>query len=165
MRIYLFAFAVLLSMVTANAQEQERKLVDRLLKPDTTLKNPQQTKSFSFSQRQTASTHSSATRSFYIAEKNLSRNFVADRQFATTSYSSRNFEAKAVTPTKARESSTFSTRAARISAASNPSKNLSTRDFAGSHAFMARGKSQKSLDAQHHPLTIEEVRELLNKNK
>jgi hypothetical protein len=151
-------------MMTASAQEQERKLVDRLLKPDTTLQNPEQTKSFH--QPHAVATHSGATRSFYIAEKNLSRNFVADRRLATTTYSSRNFESKAVTPMKARETSSFSTRAARdVFAASNPSKDFSTRDFAGSHAFLARGKSQKSLDAHHHPLTIEEVRELLNKNK
>ena len=165
-RVYLFAFAFLLSMMTASAQEQERKLIDRLLKPDTTLKNPQQTKSFSFSQRQTASTHSSATRSFYIAEKNLSRNFVADRQFATTTYSSRNFETKAAAQMKVQDTSTFSTRDARaVSTAPSGSKNFSTRDFSNSRPFLVRGKSQKSLDAQHHPLTIEEVRELLNKNK
>jgi len=163
-RLCLFVFAFLFQMITASAQEQERKLIDRLLKPDTTLRNPQQTKSFS--QERTTSTHSSATRSFYIAEKNLSRNFVADRQFATTSYRSRNFETKAATQMKVQKTSNFSTRAARdVSTASKGSKSFSTRDFSSSRPFLVRGKSQKSLDAPHHPLTIEEVRELLNKNK
>jgi hypothetical protein len=163
-RFCLFALALLFSTITARAQEQERKLVDRLLRPDTTLQNPQQTKSFS--QQHAASTHSSATRSFYIAERNLSTNFVADRQFATTTYRSRNFETKAITPMKVREPATFSTRGARaVSTASNESKNFSTRNFGADRTFQGRGKSQKSLDAQHHPLTIEEVRELLNKSK
>ncbi|PYI88423.1 MAG: hypothetical protein DMF03_10685 [Verrucomicrobia bacterium] len=164
MRICLVVFALLFQMITANAQKQERKLIDRLLKPDTRLQNPQQTKSFS--QQRTISTNSGATRSFYIAEKKLSRNFVADRQFATTSYSSRNFETKAATQTKVQDTSTFSTRAAReVPVTTNGSKKFSTRDFGSARPFLARGKSQKSLDAHHHPLTIEEVRELLNKNK
>ena len=159
-----FVFAFLLQITTASAQEQERKLIDRLLKPDTALQNPQQTKSFS--QRHTISTHSNTTRSFYIAERNLSRNFVADRQFATTSYSSGNFETKAASQMKVHGTSTFSTRAAReVPTASNGSKNFSTGGFGSTRPFLVRGKSQKSLDAQHHPLTIEQVRELLNKNK
>jgi hypothetical protein len=163
-RVYLLIVTFLFQMITASAQEQERKLIDRLLKPDTTLQNPQQTKSFS--QQRTTSTHSSATRSFYIAEKNLSKNFVADRQFATTSYSSRNFETKAATQMKVQKTSTFSTRAVQdLSTASSGSKSFSTRNSGSTRPFLVRGKSQKSLDAQHHPLTIEEVRELLNKNK
>ena len=37
--------------------------------------------------------------------------------------------------------------------------------FAGNRPFLGRGKSQKALNAQDTPLTIEQVRELLNKNK
>ena len=37
--------------------------------------------------------------------------------------------------------------------------------FAGERPFLAEGKSQKWLHAQDHPLSIDEVRELLNKNK
>ena len=40
-----------------------------------------------------------------------------------------------------------------------------TRTFAGQRPFQEDGKSQKSLDRQNPPLTIEQVRELLNKNK
>src|SRR5438270_1776827 len=164
MRVCLLIVTFLFQMITASAQEQERKLIDRLLKPDTTLQNPQQTKSFS--QQRTPSTRSSATRSFYIAERNLSKNFLADRQFATTNYSSRNFETKAATQMKVQKTSTFSTRAVQhVSTASSGSKSFSTRDFSSTRPFLVRGKSQKSLDAKHHPLTIEEVRELLNKNK
>ena len=40
-----------------------------------------------------------------------------------------------------------------------------SRMFADQHQFREQGKSQKSLDRQNPPLTIDQVRELLNKNK
>jgi len=44
-------------------------------------------------------------------------------------------------------------------------KQLTGINFRGQRAFREQGKSQKSLDRQNPPLTIEQVRELLNKNK
>ena len=43
--------------------------------------------------------------------------------------------------------------------------NLAAAPFAGNRPFLGRGKSQKALSARDTPLTIEQVRELLNKNK
>jgi hypothetical protein len=40
-----------------------------------------------------------------------------------------------------------------------------SRIFADQHQFREQGKSQKSLDRQNPPMTIDQVRELLNKNK
>src|SRR5437868_15442816 len=37
--------------------------------------------------------------------------------------------------------------------------------FAGKHPYLDKGKSQKSLNQKNEPLTIDEIRELLNKNK
>jgi hypothetical protein len=39
------------------------------------------------------------------------------------------------------------------------------REFSGTRPFLVRGKSQKALSAQDRPLSIDDVRELLNKNK
>ncbi len=39
------------------------------------------------------------------------------------------------------------------------------REFAGNRPFLDEGKSQKSLNHQEAPMTIDQVRELLNKNK
>ena len=39
------------------------------------------------------------------------------------------------------------------------------REYADNRPFLGKGKSQKSLHAQDKPLTIEQVRELLNKSK
>jgi hypothetical protein len=44
-------------------------------------------------------------------------------------------------------------------------KRKETNDFAGNRPFLEQGKSQKALSQQKPSLTIEEVRELLNKNK
>jgi hypothetical protein len=38
-------------------------------------------------------------------------------------------------------------------------------EFAGERPFLDKGKSQKSLSQPSKPMTIDEVRELLNKNK
>jgi hypothetical protein len=42
---------------------------------------------------------------------------------------------------------------------------VADRSFASDREFREEGKSQKSLDRQNPPLTIDQVRELLNKNK
>ena len=42
---------------------------------------------------------------------------------------------------------------------------VTVREFPGTRPFLVRGKSQKALQAHNRPLTIEEVRELLNKSK
>jgi hypothetical protein len=42
---------------------------------------------------------------------------------------------------------------------------VDARIFAGNRPFLDQGKSQKALSRQNPPLTIEQVRELLNKNK
>jgi hypothetical protein len=42
---------------------------------------------------------------------------------------------------------------------------ISGRSFTDQRPFSGEGKSQESLDRQNPPLTIDQVRELLNKNK
>jgi hypothetical protein len=48
---------------------------------------------------------------------------------------------------------------------STTSRTTPIRDYAGIRPFLDQGKSQKSLSAQNKQLTIEQVRELLNKSK
>lgn len=52
-----------------------------------------------------------------------------------------------------------------IRTARDATKPVTTSNYPASRPFVLQGKSQKSLSAQDHPLTIDEVRELLNKNK
>ena len=44
-------------------------------------------------------------------------------------------------------------------------KKVPSRAYAENRPFLDQGKSQKSLNRQNAPLTIDQVRELLNKNK
>src|SRR5881275_97872 len=85
-----------LTLATASyAQEQERKLVDRLLTPNTRLANPDQNKKFTGGLE--APTRSAATKSFYVSEKKLSKSFVADRSATTTSFRTHDYASKAAT--------------------------------------------------------------------
>jgi hypothetical protein len=52
-----------------------------------------------------------------------------------------------------------------VHSANTPDHAGTSRMFADQHQFREQGKSQKSLDRQNPPLTIDQVRELLNKNK
>lgn len=165
-RFCLFALLWFSVAINATGQEQERQLVDRLLKPDTSLANSQQNKSFSQTGSAKTQTRVSGASTFYVAEKNLTKNFIVDRRFATTSYLARNFVTREATLPTTRPSRTFSTQSVAYSSwKASASNSFSARKFAGERPFYARGKSQKALDSQHHSLTIEEVRELLNKNK
>src|SRR5947207_5401458 len=97
-RLSLLGLAFLGLATPSYAQEQERKLVDRLLSPNTKLANPDQNKKFTGGLE--APTRSAATKSFYVSERNLSRTFVADRSAKTTSFRTRNYSTHAaVVPT------------------------------------------------------------------
>jgi hypothetical protein len=166
-RFWLVIAVSLIVVVSADGQSQERTLVDRLLKPDMTLQNTQQNQKFS--QSAVTRTQAATTKAFYVREKKLAQNFVIDRRVATTSYLTSNFTTGQVHSVEWQpKSRTYGIRTA--PSASKPaygSKNIPTQQNASSRPFKGQGKSQKSLDAQsqHRPLTIDEVRELLNKNK
>jgi hypothetical protein len=160
----LLVVPLVLAAATAHAQEQERKLVDRLLSPDTKLSNSEQNKKFTGGTE--APTRSASTKSFYVSEKKLTKTFVADRQVSTKTFGTRNYTTKpAAVPTLAPMKGFETTKAGDVSPTSYPGKKYATRDFAGNRPFLGQGKSQKALHAQDRPLTIDEVRELLNKNK
>ena len=164
MRPSLLVLAFLTLAATSYAQEQERKLVDRLLSPNMKLANSDQSKKFAGGSE--AATRSAATKSFYISEKNLSKTFVADRSASTTSFRTRNYSTQAAPVPTSSPTRSYQTKQARVIPPNAYStKKYATRDFAGNRPFLGQGKSQKALHAQDRPLTIDEVRELLNKNK
>ena len=160
----LFVLTFLVFASTTFAQEQERKLVDRLLSPNSKLANPDQNKRFTGGVE--APTRSAATKSFYVSDKNLSKTFVADRSAPTTSFRARNYSTQAATAPTLRPTKGFQTKkAGDVSPSPYSTKKYTARDFPGNRPFLAQGKSQKALHVQDRPLTIDEVRELLNKNK
>jgi hypothetical protein len=161
---------VLVALSCVRAQDQERKLVDRLLRPDMTLGNNAQNKKFI---ADGASINKQATvGTFYVQEKSNSKSFSGTRDFSARQFSSQSFHgtrsASGISSQQAigNSRSAYATRTARgVRDAPQSGKKVASRSYAGNRPFLDRGKSQKALNRQNPPLTIEQVRELLNKNK
>jgi hypothetical protein len=162
--------ALVLLASSATAQEQEQKLVDRLLKPNTTLANSAQEKKFvadgaSVDKRASVS-------AFHSDKKAKAKQFVGTRD-----YSSREFNAKPFygghdgSVFRTRSTSSFraypTSTSALVRTSNDANKATRTREFGDQHPFLDRGKSEKSAEFQrkNKAMSIEDVRELLNKNK
>jgi hypothetical protein len=168
-----FAVWTLLTAVLccSHAQDQEKKLVDRLLKPDMTLQNDAQNKKF-IGDGSTSINKRANVGTFYVHQKPRSKNFSGTRDFSTTQFYSQTYRggrtASEVSSqqTLVTSKSTYSSQPARgVRDAPQSGKKVASRAYAGNRPFLDEGKSQKSLNRQNEPLTIEQVRELLNKNK
>ncbi len=105
---------------------------------------------------------------FYLSEHFETKTF-ASKGFHSKSYSQRDllFATKdAPTKTDARDQKLYETKAAAVKDAPESGKSFTTREYE-TREFIERGKSQKALDEQHttKPMSIDDVRTLLNKNK
>jgi len=162
---------LLIGVCTAVAQTQEKKLVDRLLRPDTSMVNPAQEKQFvatggvAFEKRIPA-------RSFYSREKTLTKPFSAGRALTPQQIAARHFRLgeppanlapRTELPQKERIISPPPAPGIRV--APENTTTVAVREFPRNRPFLGRGKRQKALQAYNRPLTIEQVRELLNKSK
>lgn len=162
--------ALALIASSAHAQQQEQKLVDRLLRPDMSLESSQQKKKFvadgvSVDKR-------TDTRAFNYDQKAKPKEFAGARDYSSKQFASNSFY-------NGRDHSTFATRStsssrtyptstsALVRPASDATRSKHTGEFAGQRPFLDRGKSEKSVEFQrkNKPMSIEDVRELLNKNK
>ena len=152
-------------------QDQERKLVDRLLKPDMTLQNDAQKKKFIADGN--ASINKRATvGAFYVQKKSNQKNFSGTTQFSAEKFNSRSFQSKRSSfdvPSQQAVGNSppvYANQSARdVRDASQSGKKVPVRPYGQNRPFLDEGKGQKSLNRQNAPLTIEQVRELLNKNK
>jgi hypothetical protein len=153
-----------------HAQDQEKKLVDRLLKPDMALQNDAQNKRFvgdgsaSMNKRANVGT-------FFVHQKPQSKSF-GTRDFSTTQFYSQTYHGgrkaneASSQQTVANSKATYATQTARgVRDAPQSGKKVASREYAGNRPFLDQGTNQKSLNRKNEPLTIEQVRELLNKNK
>ena len=173
MRTIVAIGTICFGLSTAFAQKQERRLIDRLLKPDTGLANPAQNKKFS-DMRSDLFDKPARTATFYSAQKPVTKTFTDQRSLTPRQFAARHFRAgdsAAYISSRSQppKSDTMivppaATAGTRVAPASNMSAPV--REYASNNRpFLDRGKSQKSLHAQDKPLTIEQVRELLNKSK
>ena len=163
-----------LGVSTALSQEQEGRLMDRLLKPNATLANPAQNKKFA--DRQMASFDKPArTSTFSMSPRPVEKTFSEkERAFTPQQFAARHFRAgdsPAYISSRSQpvnDDRIILTPAATAGTRVAPEGSGVTapvREYASSRPFLEKGKSQKSLHALDKPLTIEQVRELLNKSK
>jgi len=152
------------------AQDQERKLVDRLLRPDMTLQSSEQKKKFIADGRSINKKASVGT--FYAEKKPNSKTFSRTRGFSTLQFNSQPFHGNRSAFENSSQQAVgnsrpaYPTQTARGSRdAPQSDKKVASRAYAENRPFLDQGKSQKSLNRQNAPLTIDQVRELLNKNK
>ena len=164
------SLALLAVIPAASAQEQEGKLINRILKPNMSLVNSAQDKRFVSSDISVASP--GRLNSFSIPNRAHDKSFAASgalapRRFAAPQFSGGNSTAQIPAKSQLATSSTLQVPPAvdRVRVPPESGKALAAAPFAGSRPFLGQGKSQKALRARDTPLTIEQVRELLNKNK
>ena len=161
---------LLLPIFCAHGQDQERKLIDRIMKPNMTLENEAQSKKFVADR---TSVHKKAhVGTFNFQQKSPAKNYRGTRNFSSQQFNSQEFAQtdhavannvagkKASSSTYAEASKTKPTRTAH-----DQDRGQASRDYAGNRPYLEQGKSQKSLNRKNKPMTIDEVRELLNKNK
>ena len=169
-KLLAISVSLLIALSCLRAQDQERKLVDRLLRPDMTLQSSEQKKKFiadgtSINKKATVGT-------FYVEKKSKSKTFLGTRELSTQQFNSRPFHgSRSAFENSSRQAAGNSRLAYPTESAHGPrdasqsDKKVASRSYAENRPFLDQGKSQKSLNRQNAPLTIDQVRELLNKNK
>ena len=170
MRVLLAICCASFLAASLHAQRQEQSLIDRLLRPDMTLKNTAQGKKFVT--RTAPDSKSKTVGTFYVESRTPEKSFTAPRSLTTKNLhpSVFNGAGKAAPLPKKNQSlsspDTFSTSSVvQVRETTDNDKKVPPRTFTGEQSFLVRGKSQKALDRKNLPLTVEQVRELLNKNK
>lgn len=153
------------------AQDQERKLVDRILRPDRTLASPMQNKAFSAGGAGGIDTSKDASvKDFYFVQK------FSAKAFDTKQYEAKNFwqgdfqfsTKTATVKTDSAAEKTYGTKAVPVKDAREAGKNFS----AGGSTYATREAPQRNKASQNHldeiykgkgQMNIDQVRDLLNK--
>jgi hypothetical protein len=165
----LVAALCLAGLCPLHAQDQEGKLMNRLLRPNTALSNDAQNKKFTASDHATVDKHARVS-TFYMAKKENPKTYSNTRSFSARQFDSQAFNTSGTGNSLLAARSTVTTGAyatpkARASVQlRDANKQSATGDYAGNRPYLEKGKSQKSLDRKNAPMTIEQVRELLNKS-
>ena len=155
----------------ALAQNQEQSLVDRLLRPNMDLHNKAQGKAFRADSKVVA--HSGNAGTFVLKSPAKEKTFADTRTVAHKQYRSGQSRADlgenafvSVRDANVQSRSKITTSSVRdVHPAYDARLAVSGRSAGEERVFREEGKSQKSLSRQNPPLTIDQVRELLNKNK
>jgi hypothetical protein len=167
----LVCFCLTICATVARAQVQEGKLVHRLLKPDMTLANSAQNREF-VAAGGTPVDRKFEAKSFYAGDDHISKSYGGLKDFLAHPFWAKKFaRAEASADGKANAEiayakSKFETNESSLIHTSNEaSKQAAVHGYADNKPFLGKGTRQKILSQQDHPLTIDAIRELLNKNK
>lgn len=144
--------------------------MNRLLKPDMTQENSAQNKKFEgFG---STINKSASVREFYPGDRKLAKEFQDTREFSARSFSSEKFRgtdtaANLLTRSTLPEANSHYRliAATALKDAAESRKTSAVREYAETRPFLDKGKSQKAISQHNKPMTFDEVRELLNKNK
>jgi len=153
----------------ARAQEQERKLLDRLLKPDMSLQNSSQGKEYA--PRSAAEPKQAHSKAFYIWPWRREKQFAGVRKyepkhFATQQSRFSNTQANLATRTQIAQVAYPTPGYGGTKPLPGGEQTVATQAFVdNSRPCLVSGKSQRSLSQKDTPMTIDQVRELLNKNQ
>lgn len=156
------------------AQEQEGKLMNRILRPDMTLANDAQNRKFTAAGHASVDQHAHVS-TFYLQQKpGPGSAYTNTREYSTRPFAQHSdAEVKPASSSllAARSTSanrTYDTPSARVSVDLRDAHRTAARAdsaFAGNRPFLDKGKDQKSLDRKNKPMSIDDIRDLLNKNK
>jgi len=156
------------SIVIANGQE--RRLVDRLLQPDATLNNTAQNKKFIAKSKRVEK--QASVQSFSVSQTARTKQFADQREYSASEFAAHHFrdgELSSTMQARAERAKRFSvnngTGTLQVRDITDGKKKIASTEFADERPFLEKGKSQESLSQHDTPLTIDQVRELLNKNK
>jgi hypothetical protein len=169
-RMLIMSLVFSAGVATIYAQEQEAKLVDRILRPNMALVNSAQNKQFATAGA--LATRKVSSRNFWTRDRPVEKSFAAGNASSPGQFTTRRSAAQDETANISTRSQPTKTDIVFVASATQGSRvapetgrNLTTTPFPGNRQFSGQGKSQKALSARDTPLTIEQVRELLNKNK
>ena len=140
------------------------------MEPDMSLENEAQNKQFTADK--TSVNKKARVSTFYMEKKRQQKDYSGTRDFRSGEFNTENYNqpdqpvARSVAGKTAAQSNYYdSTKAAKTKQVYDQNKTRKSREYAGNRPYLEKGKSQKSLNRKNRPMTIDEVRELLNKNK
>jgi hypothetical protein len=155
----------------AQAQAQESQIMERMMRPNMNLSNPAQDKKFTAVEGTPVEKKFEA-KNFYAGETQSAKSFSGTRSFLSKAFGTGKYARAAAAASYRKNadlafaSTAFETRkSALVRESSFAKKSSATRDYAYNRPFLGKGTRQKQLSAQDKPMSIEEVRELLNKGR
>ncbi len=171
MRAFFLFLTLTTGFASAQVQKQEPKFADRLLRPDMSLANPAQGRKFT-AVGGTPVDKKFVTKSFYSGDQRASRSFWGSKAFSSKDFATGKFyraEAAANARTKAQlayANARFPTReSALVRSSAAEGKVVRMRAYADCRPFLGEGTRQEILSREDKRLTIDEVRQLLNRNR